>query len=508
MNYKRNPRTIVKNTIFLYIRMLFILVISLYTSRLVLKELGIVDYGIYNVVGGLITIFSFINVSMTQASQRYITYEVGGGSTDSLRKTFSTCVYIHLVIAGLIVILGETIGLWYIYNIAVIPPDRFNAALWVYQCSIIVSCATIITVPYNALIIAHEKMSAFTFLSILEAILKLIIVLLLIITPYDKLVVYGILMAFLSIFMRFVYGIYSYKTFPETSLIRHIDKNYIKTMGKFAGWSLCGCIAAAGYTQGLNLLINFFFNPTINAARGIAVTVQAVIRNFANNFQLAVNPQIIKSYALNDIAYLHLLIYRASFFSFFLFFIVALPVFLEINTLLSLWLIDVPPYSNIFIRILLVISSVELLASPLNVSAQATGDIKRYELTTSLILLLIVPLSYITLKLYPLPENVFLVFLLQTCIALIARFLIIKRKIGLSFKLYFFNIIGRIILISLISTIIPIILHCYIANPILRLICVVIGCLSFTPCAVFLLGLNDSEKLFFIKKIKHRFKNV
>lgn len=506
MSFNRNPKNIAKNTMFLYIRMLLILIISLYTSRLVLKELGITDYGIYNVIGGLITIFSFINGSMTQASQRYIAYEVGTGDLESLKMTFSTCVYIHLAIAALIIILGETIGLWYVYHVAVIPEDRFIAALWVYQCSIVVSCATVITVPYNALIIAHEKMAAFSYLSIVEAVLKLVIVFLLLYFPNDKLKAYGVLMAILAVIMRVLYGVYSSKHFPETHLISHIDRSYIKTMGKFAGWSLIGSMAAAGYTQGINLLINFFFNPAVNAARGIAVTVQAVLRNFSNNFQVAVNPQIIKSYAANDIPYLHSLIYRTSLFSYFLYFLFALPVFLEIDTLLSMWLVTVPNYTNIFIRILLVISSIEILASPLNVSAQATGDIKRYELTIGVILLLIVPISYVVLRMFPKPEAVFWVFLLQTCIAQVFRFNLIKKKIGLSLFQYLDKVIFKIIIVSVISAGLPIFLHYFIRPTISRLVLVMISCFTFTPCILFFFGLNKTEKLFLIQQIKCRFK--
>lgn len=503
--FQRNPKKIVKNTTFLYIRMLILMVISLYTSRLVLKELGITDYGIYNVIGGLITIFSFINGSMAQASQRFITFEVGTGNLDSLKKIFSTCVYIHFFLAGVIVFLGETIGLWYVYNVAVIPADRFTAALWIYQCSIVVSCATIITVPYNALIIAHERMSAFAYLTILEASLKLGIAFLLVIMSFDRLIGYGILMGLLSVIMRFIYGIYSRRVFPEAHLSWQFDKTYVRKIGSFVGWSLWGSVAAAGYSQGLNLLINFFFSPAINAARGIAVTVQSVVRNFSNNFQVAVNPQITKSYASNDIEYMHSLIYRASLFSFFLFFLVALPVFLEIDTLLSLWLVETPEYTNIFIRILLAISSIELLASPLNVSAQATGDIKKYEITISIILLLIVPIAYFVLRLNPVPENVFWVFLFQVCIAQVARILLMKNKIGLSLHKYIRCVIFRIISVCTISSIIPLYLHYRIEGEILRLILVSVGCASFTPVLIFFLGLDKKERESIVSALKHRF---
>ena len=500
-NNYRNPKKIVKNTVYLYVRMFLMLLISLYTSRLVLKELGITDYGLYNVIGGMITIFSFINNSMAQASQRFITYEIGKDRLQNLRQVFSTCVYIHLLIAILIAVLGETVGLWYVYNVAIIPIDRFDAALWVYHCSIVVSCAAIITVPYNALIIGHEHMSAFAYLTVIESVLKLAIVFLLMVLPFDNLIIYGILMAFLSIFMRIFYGVYAKRSFPESQLTYRINYSYLRSMGAYAGWSLWGSIAAAGYQQGLNLLINAFFNPSVNAARGVAVTVQAVIKNFSSNFQVAVNPQITKSYAAGDLAYMYQLIYRGSLFSYFLYFIFALPIMLEIDTLLSLWLDEVPNYTSIFIRILLIISAIEVLATPLNVSAQATGKIKVYEITISIFLMMIIPIAYIVLLISPQPYNVFFVFLFQSCLAHIARMIILRKKIGLSTRLYIKSVFLKLILVSFVAAIVPIYIHLSISNIIYRLIYVGLSCLIITPSLVFLIGLSKQEKKAVLSKI-------
>ena len=488
--------------------MLLMLCISLYTSRLVLSQLGITDYGIYNVIGGLIMIFSYISGSMAQASQRFITFALGKDDNDELNRIFSTAVHLHVMLAVIVVLLGETIGLWYVCNVAVIPPSRFNAAMWVYQCSIIVACATIVAVPYNALIIAHEKMSAFAYFSIIEAFVKLGIVFALMLSPIDKLILYAILMAALSIVMRVAYGIYAAKEFPESEVRNKPDKESLKVMGSYAGWSLWGSLAAAGYTQGLNLLLNFFFNPAVNAARGVAVTVQAVIRNFSNNFQVAVNPQITKSYASSDFHYLHKLICRSSVFSFFLFFIIALPVFLEIDTLLKLWLVEVPQYSASFIRIMLCISAVELIATPLNVAIQSTGKIRGFEVSTSLILLAIVPLSYIGLKIYHDPNVVFFVYLFQVVLAMGVRVWIAKRKIGLPVSLYLRTTVLRIITVASISVIIPVCLHIFLYPGFLRLIIVSFGCITFTPGIVFLLGLDKSEQCLVIEKIKSLRKKI
>lgn len=504
--YQGSSRRIVKNTVFLYMRMIILLVISLYTSRLVLKELGITDYGIYNVIGGLITIFSFINNSMAQASQRFITYEVGKGRVENLRNIFSTCVFIHFILAGIILILGETVGLWYVCNIAVIPLDRYVAALWVYQCSIVVSCATVITVPYNAVIIAHEKMSAFAYITIIEGILKLVIVWLLFIVPSDKLIAYGIMMASLSLLMRVVYGVYSNRNFTETKLLWHIDRNYLKNMGGYAGWSMWGSLAAAGYTQGLNMVLNYFFSPAVNAARGIAVTVQAVIKNFAGNFQVAVNPQITKSYAAGDMDFLYKLIYRASVLSYSLFFIFALPVFLEIDTLLELWLFKVPEYTSVFIRILLLISIVEILASSLNVSMQATGDIKRFEITISIILLLIVPFAYLILKLFPEPANAFWVFFVQVVIAQIARLILVKTKIGLSIRKYLRYVIIPVAFASAAAIVLPVVVHFIMPQNITRLLSVGFVGVIVSPVCFFVFALGHDEKRMVLSEVKKRLK--
>ena len=312
-----NNKRIAKNTLLLYVRMLFMMGISLYTSRVVLNTLGIEDYGIYNVVGGVVAMFGFINGSMSSATQRYITFALGKGDKQRLQTVFSTTLQIHTLIALIIILLGETIGLWFLYNKMQIPADRMDAAFWVLQCSIISTVVMIVSVPYNADIIAHEKMSAFAYISILEVVLKLMIVYMLVIFSFDKLILYSFLILSIQVLIRFCYSIYCNRHFEETKYKNVWDKSLFKEMTGFAGWSMFGNLAGVLFNQGLNMLLNVFFGPVVNAARGVAVQVQNAVQQFVGNFQMALNPQITKTYAQGDLESMHKLMYRSAKFSFF-----------------------------------------------------------------------------------------------------------------------------------------------------------------------------------------------
>lgn len=314
---QNNNKRIAKNTLLLYLRMIFLLSISLFTSRVVLQTLGVEDYGIYNVVGGVVALFAFLNGAMTGATQRYLNFDLAKNDTKALSETFNTALIIHSLIALTLILLSETVGLWFMYEKMVIPEERMTAAMWVLQCAILVMSVNIISVPYNAAIIAHEKMGAFAYISLLEATLKLLIVYMLYISPVDKLILYAILLLTVSVVIRFVYSSYSHKHFKETHFRFIWNTVKLKEMGAFASWNLIGNLALMGVTQGLNMLLNVFFGPVVNAARGVAVQVQGAIQQFANNFQTAINPQITKSYASNQLEYMHSLICRGAKFSFF-----------------------------------------------------------------------------------------------------------------------------------------------------------------------------------------------
>ena len=416
-----NNKRIAKNTLLLYIRMLFTMAVSLYTSRVILNTLGVEDYGIYNVVGGVVAMFGFLNSAMSSATNRYITFNLGKGDNKRLQTIFSTTLQIHTIIAIVIVIFAEIFGTWFLYNKMQIPNDRLDAAFWVLQSSILSSVIMILSVPYNAAIIAHEKMSAFAYISIVEVVLRLIIVYLLNVFSYDKLIIYAILALAVQILIRFCYSIYCHRHFKETKYIKVWDKSLFKEMMSFAGWSFWGNIAGILYTQGLNMLLNVFFGPVVNAARAIAVQVQGAVQHFVSNFQMALNPQITKTYASGEIDQMHMLMFRSARFSFLLLFFIAFPLLLETDFILQLWLKTVPDNAVIFTQIMICISLIYTTANPCVIANQATGKVKIYQMVVGGILLLILPISYIVLKLGAPAYSVFIVHFLVESVAQFSR---------------------------------------------------------------------------------------
>lgn len=474
--------------------------VSLYTSRVVLNTLGIEDFGIYNVVGGIVAMFSFINNAMATGTQRYLTFELGKRKFSQLQKIFNVSLSIHALIAGLILILAETVGLWFLCNKMTIPADRMIAALWVYQLSILSSVVMIMSVPYNAIIIAHEKMSAFAYISVLEVILKLAIVYLLRIGGFDKLKLYAVLIFIVQLFIRFVYSFYCNRHFCETKLLRIWEPVLFKEMLSFAGWNLWGNCAAVAFTQGINILLNVFFGPVVNAARGIAVQVQVAVTQFSSNFQTALNPQITKSYAMGDYDYMHNLIFRSSKFTFFLLLMLSLPIFIETETILKYWLNNVPQYTVTFIRLMLCITMIDSVANSLMISAQATGKVKLYQSVIGGILLSILPISYIILKLGGSPASVFIIHLCICCIAFVVRLFIIRPLIKLSLINYLQQVISKCIGVSIGAMLIPMLVYFMSPYSLSSFFIICVTCVFCTAISIFFIGLNNSERGFVLKK--------
>lgn len=449
-NQSSNTR-IAKNTLALYFRMLLNMVVVFYTSRIVLDALGVEDYGIYNVVGGIVYLFTFLNTSMSSATQRFLTFEIGKKSdVNRMAKVFSTSLNIHVLISLAILILGETVGLYFLNAYMVIPHERIFAANWVYQCSVAACCVGIVALPFNAIIISYERMRVFAWISIFDVVLKLLIAYLLYLTAYDKLVVYSSLILLVSLITPLIYYSYCRKHFLECKFKIVKDKALFKEMCNFAGWNLIGNLAYMGFTQGLNILLNVFFGPVVNAARGVAVQVQGAVGQFSRNFQMAVNPQITKKYAAGDLKGMHTLLYRSSKFSFFLLLVISLPVILQTEKILNWWLVDVPDHAVNFFRIIICISMLDVLANPLNVSAQATGKIKCYQLIEGGSLLLIVPVSYIVLCLFCIPEVVFLVHLFIAAIVQMLRVLLLRRMVCFPIKDYLKFVVFRILAVVMV----------------------------------------------------------
>lgn len=500
MSQSANNKRIAKNTLLLYVRMLFGMLVSLYTSRVILQTLGVEDYGVYNVVGGVITMFTFLNSAMSSATSRYITFEIGKGNMEQLKKVFSTALQIHAAIALLIVILGETVGLWFLMNELVIPDGRMEAAMWVYQCSIVTAVVTIMSVPYNADIIAHEKMSAFAYISVLEILLKLVIVYLLVALPFDKLKVYAVLVLMVGLLIRYIYTRYCHKHFEESHYIHRIDKPLLREMSSFAGWSFWGNLAGILYSQGLNMMLNIFFGPVVNAARGIATQIQHVVTQFVTNVQMALNPQITKTYASGELDKMHSLMFRSARFSFMLLFFLSLPVMLETNYILTLWLGIVPENTVIFARIIIAISLIYTIANPCVIANQATGKVKVYQAVVGGLLLLILPISYIVLKMGAPAYSVFIVHFCVESVAQFARMYMLRNMIDLPLFSYVKNIYLPIMGVVLLSVVLPMLVYNNMQEGFIRFLIVGMTCVVSVAMTSLFIGMTRNERTFLIDK--------
>lgn len=495
-----NNKRIAKNTLLLYFRMLFMMAVSLFTSRVILNTLGVEDYGIYNVVGGIVAMFGFINGSMSSATQRYITFALGKGDEKRLHTVFSTTLQIHTLIAAIIVILGETIGLWFLYNKMQIPIDRMDAAFWVLQCSIISTVIMIVSVPYNAAIIAHEKMSAFAYISVLEVVLKLAIVYMLVVFSIDKLILYAFLILTIQVLIRFCYSIYCHKHFKETKYIHVWDKALFKEMTGFAGWSIFGNLSAVIFTQGLNMLLNVFFGPVVNAARAVAVQVQNAIQQFVGNFQMALNPQITKTYAKGEMEEMHKLMYRSARFSFYLLFFLSLPVLFETDFILTVWLKTVPEHTVTFLRIMICTSLIYTCANPMIIANQATGKVKKYQAVCGTTLIMILPISWVLLELGFPAYSVFIVHFAMEGVCQLARMLMLRPLIGIELRDYFYNIYLRVAIVVIAAVVCPWLVYVYMPEGLIRFLAVGMVSVLSVSSSAYLLGLSANERVFIKSK--------
>lgn len=503
----QNNKRIAKNTILLYIRMLFIMIISLFTSRINLQSLGAEDFGIYNVVGGVVAMFSVFSGSLATAISRFITFELGKNDNERLNKVFSTAVSIQIVLAAFIIIIAEIVGVWFLNNKMVIPENRLHAANWVLQLSIFSFAVNLISVPYNAAIIAHEKMSAFAYISIFEVVMKLIICYSLFISPVDKLITFAVLLFILSISLRLIYGIYCKKHFTECQYNLILDKKLFKDIAGFAGWSSFTLVAYSLYNSGLNILLNLFFGPVVNAARGIAVQVQNAVQGFSRNFQTAINPQIIKSYAEGDLQRVYSLIFLGSKYSFFLMFFLSLPIILETDTILSIWLKDVPAHTVIFVRLILVIVTIDSIGGPLYCAQQATGKIRNFQLLTGTLMLLILPISYIALKLGAKAEAVYIVYISILSIVQLLSIILIHRMIKMPLNIYLKKVGLKIIYVVASSIIIPLFAYVYLPNNVSSFIIICILSFLSVLISIYLFGLSTKERIFLKSRIMTIYKN-
>lgn len=447
-----NSIKIAKNTIYLYIRMLILMLVSLYTSRVVLQVLGVEDYGIYNVVGGIVVLFTFLNNAMVTSTQRYLNYEIGRDDFNATQKVFSISLNIHLLISVIILVLSETIGLFFLNNMIQYPESRRLAVHVIYQLSVFTTCVKIIRAPYNAVIIAYERMSFYAYLSIFEAILQLLIVFLLEKLNNDRLIMYGILLLVLAIVINLCYFVYCRLNFKVSRYLFTNDRDLYKRLISFSGWSLLGGVANVVSNQGLNIILNVFYGVTVNAAMGIANQVNTAVTSFLTSFQTAFNPQIVKSYAVGDFKYFINLIITTSKYSYLLLFIIALPIYICCPEVLRIWLTEVPDYSVSFCRLMIVFSLLDAIQGPLWLSVQATGKIKTYQILMSIMILSNLPLAYLLLKLGLPPTSVLLVKCLINFITLFVRLWYLKRLYNLPVFKFIREVVFRVIPITMIAS--------------------------------------------------------
>lgn len=502
-----NSNRIATNTLLLYVRSFITMIIALYTSRLILRNLGVTDYGIYNVVGGVVSSFAILTGSLSSSISRFLTFALGKGDMDKIKTVFSSSVNVQIVLMGIVLVIGETLGLWFINQKLNVPPDRLSAAMWVYQLSLLTFLVTILNVPYNASIIAHERMSAYAYISVLDAVLKLGVAVCIAWSPIDKLVFYAVLMMVSAVLIQCLYLFYCKRNFEECHYIRVSDKKLYKELFSFAGWNYLGEGSSILKNQGCSILLNIYFGPIVNAARGIADQVSNAATIFSSNFMTAVKPQITKSYSLGDIPYMHNLIYRGSIFSYYLLLLISLPLLLNTEFILDLWLTTVPGNAVLFVKLVLIYTLIHCISYPLITGMMATGKIRGLQIVVGGLELLNLPVTFLFLYNGAPAYIVYFVAIGIDMIGLMARLFFIHRAVRLSYKSFFVRVLFRAFIVTSLSVIIPYLHHINSENNIVGTILnVLLSCLS-VAVVVYFIGLNSVEKDFAIRLIKNKFKH-
>lgn len=488
---------IAKNTLFLFVRNIVVLLISLYTSRVILRTLGASDYGVYNVVAGFVSMFAFLNSALSSGVQRFYNYEIGKNGEDGISKVYLCATIFQVILIFVLVILLETIGIWYINNKLVLPEGRIEAARILFQFSITSLVLVVMGIPYSAAIIAHERMDYYAFVGIIDVVLKLVIAIILPYLTFDQLISYGFFTLCISILNFFLFFIYSKYHFKALSLRQvALDRNLFKSMMGFSGWHVFATFAQIARTQGINVILNLFFGTVVNAARGVTYQIQSALMGFVGNITTAVRPQLVQSYAQSNMPRTINLMYSVGKICFYALFAMALPITLEIDFILNLWLGKdaVPTYTNIFTILVLLIALVDILNTPLSMVVHATGIMRKYQVVTSGISLLILPLGYVAFKFGAPPFVIFIISLFISILMQVASLFIVRGLINLSLKEYFSRVVSPIMKIVPLSMILPLIARILIEDGFIRALIVVL--LSFFSVVFFAysLGLDKNEK--------------
>ncbi len=487
-------RRIARNTLMLYVRMLVLMLVGLYTSRVVLDALGENDFGIYDVVGGVVAMFTIISGSLNSAISRFITFELGKTDGQRLNKVYSTAVLIQLVIAAVVVSVAEPVGLWFISNEMTIDPSRIPAARTVLHFSLASFVINMMSVPQMASITAHEKMSAYAYIGLLDGFLRLGAAVLISRSSSDRLVLYAALMTMTVLLVRMAYGLYCRRYFPECRFRMVRDLSLVREMFSFAGWNFIGVSAGVLRDQGGKILINIFTGPAVNAARGVALQLSGAVQGFVTNFMTAVNPQITKSYAAGDREYMYFLISKSSRMSYYLLFVLALPVLFNTGYLLDLWLKDVPSHSELFVQLFIVFTLSESLSNPLITAQLATGNIRNYQLVVGGLQLLNIPVSYLFLKSGAVPEVTVMVAVAISQICLFARLFMLRGMIGLPAGDFLKKVYLNVIAVSAAALVVPLAADPALPDTFSGFAASVTICVCSAGLSVMFIGLRASER--------------
>lgn len=502
-DHSATNKRIAKNTLMMYLRMFVTMGISLFTSRVILNALGVEDFGIFNVVGGMVTMFTFVNAAMMAATQRFINFELGKNNQAGLKEVFHTAYLIHIIICILLVIVGISLGKYIVDHQLKIPPSSLRASNIVLYCSVINCALQILTLPYSSDVLAHERINVYATISIVESVLKLIVAFLIKVSASGRLSLYAGLLLLVQFCIYLIYLFYCHKNFNEVRGRLRIYKDKLIEMGKFAIWALIGCTAGAFSTQGVNVLLGMFFSPIVNAARGIAAQVQNAITTFGSNLNTAMTPQITQSYASKDYDLFFMLIYKGSNYIFYLMSLVAIPILIKTQYILFLWLGEIPQYTIIFLRLLVCSTIIETISYPLMRASDATGTIRLYHSVVGGILLTILPLSYIAIKITNNPTSAFYVYFIVNIVAWFARLVILRTTANLSIKEYINKVMSRIVFVFIISISINYYLASYFSDNILTLFAFILICLFITSFLFWIIVMEKSEKKYVIIKLNN-----
>lgn len=504
-DYSEHTRRIAKNTLMLYFRMFFMMILGLFTSRIVLQALGETDYGVYNVVGGVVAMFAVISGTLSSSVARFITFEMGKGTEAQLNKVYSTSIIIQALLSIVIIAIAEPVGLWFIENKMTIDPIRIPAAEWVLHFSIFSFVVNLMSIPQTASITAHEKMSAYAYIGILDGVLRFAVAMAVMRSHGDRLVLYAMLMAASVMIVRMVYSRYCSRHFEECHFKFVFDKPLLKEMFSFAGWNFIGETAGVLRDQGGNILINIFFGPAVNAARGLALQINNVVTGFVTNFMTAVNPQITKSYASGDHTYMFSLVRKASRMSYYLLFILALPVIFNAETVLNLWLKDVPEHSALFMQLFLIFALSESLSRPLITSVLASGKVRDYQLVVGGIQLLNLPIAYMLLKAGYVPEITVDVSIGLSMLCLVVRLWMLKRNIGFPMGEFLRRVVLNVLLVTIVAIVPCVLISIYLPMTFTGFIINVCACVLLALLSVLFVGCSKDERVQIAEAVIKRF---